>query len=81
MKAIEFVAEVDDRHCLQIALPASVPSGKLRVIVLIPEPEEAEAGEAWMNGVSNEWAEELLDSRQDIYSLADGEPVPAAQRR
>jgi hypothetical protein len=28
-----------------------------------------------MTGVANEWAGELSDVRQDIYTLADGEPV------
>lgn len=40
--------------------------GKVRVIVLTGEFEEDEAGEAWMNGISHEWADELRDSRQDI---------------
>ena len=33
------------------------------------------AGVAWAKGISKEWAEELADSSQDIYTLADGEPV------
>jgi len=44
MKAIEFVADVDDRHCLMISLPESVMPGKVRVIVLTPDAEEDEAG-------------------------------------
>ena len=79
MKAIELIAEVDVRHNLQIALPSSVLPGRVRVIVLAPEPDEDEAGEAWMNGVSHEWAEEMLDTRQDIYTLEDGEPAHAAR--
>lgn len=68
MKAIEFVADVDDRHCLMISLPESVMPGKVRVIVLTPDAEEDDAGGAWMYGISQEWAEELRDSRQDIYT-------------
>ena len=48
----------------------------MRVIVLLPE--EDEAGMAWALGVSAEWSEELNDSRQDIYTLNDGEPLHAA---
>lgn len=51
----------------------------MRVIVLSPDPDEDEAGGAWMTGVSHEWAEELRDSREDIYTLDDGEPVHATR--
>ena len=29
----------------------------------------------WAASISHEWAEELNDSREDIYSLTDGEPI------
>ena len=38
------------------------------------EPE-VDAGDAWMAGVASEWADDLADTRQDVYTLADGEPV------
>lgn len=63
MRAIELIAEVDAHHGLQIALPSSVPPGKVRVIVLTPDTEEDDA-----------WKAELLDSCEDIYTLEDGEP-------
>jgi hypothetical protein len=72
MKAVEVIGEVDDRHCLHIALPSSVEPGKVRVIVPSHEPHEDEAGRAWIAGVSREWGEELTDSRQDIYTIDDG---------
>jgi hypothetical protein len=31
------------------------------------------ADDAWTEGIAREWAGDLLDSRQDIYHLADGE--------
>jgi hypothetical protein len=46
---------------------------QLRLIVLLPE--EDEAGMAWEQGVAKEWADDLADTRQDIYSLQDGQPV------
>ena len=52
MRAIELTAEVDVCHRLQVALPESVLPGKVRVIVLTPEPDEDKAGQAWMQGVS-----------------------------
>jgi hypothetical protein len=49
----------------------------VRIIVLIPE--EDEAGGAWMQGIAREWAAELHDPREDIYTLEDGKPVDAAR--
>ncbi len=39
----------------------------------------AEVDEAWPQGIAHEWAAELADTREDIYTLADGEPVAASQ--
>ena len=77
MKAFELVAEVDEQHCLQITLPQSVVPGKVRVLILVPEAEEDEAGKFWTRGVAQEWAAELADEREDIYTLEDGKPVDA----
>lgn len=77
MRAIEMLAEVDEHHNLHVTLPATVLPGTIRLIVLAPDPEEDEAGSLWMNGISQEWDEELQDTRQDIYTLDDGEPVHA----
>ena len=79
MKAFEFVAEVDQQHYLHIVLPESTMPGPVRVIVLVPESEEDEAGTLWMRGIAHEWAAELADEREDIYTLEDGEPVNAAR--
>lgn len=29
----------------------------------------------WTEGIAREWHDELADPREDIYTLADGEPV------
>jgi hypothetical protein len=58
-------------------LPESAPRGPVRVIVLLPEAGEDEAGVAWARGVAREWAQELEDETEDIYTLEDGEPVDA----
>jgi len=76
MKAVELVGQVDDQHRLQAQVPESLPPGPVRIIVLIPE--ENEAGAAWMQGIAREWATELSDPREDIYTLEDGKPVDAA---
>lgn len=75
MKAIELVGDIDEHHRLKADVPAELPAGPVRLIVLLPEEDEAGAG--WAHGVANEWVEELRDAKQDIYTLEDGQPVNA----
>jgi hypothetical protein len=46
MKAVELIGEISDKHQLQAQVPEMLPPGQVRIIVLIPE--EDEAGAAWM---------------------------------
>jgi hypothetical protein len=73
MRAIELLGETDDQHRLRAQVPEGFPAGSVRVIVLMPE--EDEAGLAWACGVSAEWSAELSDPNQDIYTLDDGLPA------
>ena len=73
MKAIELVGDINEQHRLRAQVPEELPAGPVRLIVLLPE--EDEAGIAWAQGVAKEWADELADTRQDIYTLEDGHPV------
>ena len=73
MKAIELVGDIDKQHRLQANVPPELPAGPVRLIVLLPD--EDEPGSTWPLGVAKEWAEELRDSRQDFYTLDDGQPV------
>jgi hypothetical protein len=73
MKAIELVGDIDEQHRLQAQVPEELPAGPVRLIVLLPD--EDESGAAWVQGVTREWSDELQDSRQDIYTLEDGQPV------
>jgi len=75
MKAIELLGEIDNEHRLRAEVPEGFPAGLVRVIVLMPE--EDEAGLAWTGGISSEWSAELSDPQQDIYTLDDGQPVNA----
>jgi hypothetical protein len=77
MKAIELTGDIDDQHRLQARVPEELPAGPVRLIVLLPD--EDDAGGAWAHGISKEWADELSDPRQDIYTLEDGQPVNAAR--
>ena len=77
MKAIELVGDIDDHHRLKAQVPDELPAGPVRLIVFVPE--EDDAGSAWTRGIAREWADELQDPRQDIYTLEDGQPVNAAR--
>jgi hypothetical protein len=75
MRAIELRGEIDDQRRLHAQVPEGFPVGSVRVIVLMPE--EDEAGLAWAGGISAEWSAELADPNQDICTLGDGQPVNA----
>jgi hypothetical protein len=75
MRAIELLGEIDDQHQLRALVPEGFPTGSVRLIVLMPEEDEASF--AWAGGVSAEWSAELSHPDQDIYTLDDGRPVNA----
>lgn len=75
MKAFELVGDIDAQHQLHAQVPDALPSGPVRLLVLLPD--EDEAGMGWAQGVATQWAHELADTRQDIYSLDDGQPLNA----
>jgi hypothetical protein len=77
MRAFELAGKVDPQHQLLARVPDEVPAGPVRVIVLLPD--EDEAGAVWMQAIAREWAEDLGDSRQDIYTLEDGRPLDASR--
>jgi len=47
-------------------------------VLIVPAAATDDAEQAWMAGVAREWADELADPRQDIYTLDDGESIDAA---
>jgi len=75
MKAIELVGDIDKQHRLRAEVPPDLPAGQVRLIVLLPE--EDAAGNHWAHGVAGEWAGDLSDNRQNIYTLEDGQPLNA----
>jgi ectoine hydroxylase-related dioxygenase (phytanoyl-CoA dioxygenase family) len=77
MESIAIQGLVDDQHRLSAVVPGSIPPGPV-TIWIATESEEDDAGAAWVTGISHQWADELADPRQDIYSLADGDPVDPA---
>ena len=79
MSTLRLRGHVDDNHRLVVQAPATVPPGPVEVELILPDAAEDDGGAAWERGVSQEWAEELGDTRQDIYTLSDGEPVDDAR--
>jgi hypothetical protein len=76
MKTIDVIGYVDENHRLSATVPADVAPGAVRLFMVVPaRGEEDDAGTAWAAGISSEWASDLADPRQDIYTLEDGEPV------
>jgi hypothetical protein len=74
MSMIKLSANIDENHQLSATVPLSIRPGPVTVLI-IPEMDEDEAGDKWVAGIANEWKDELRDVRQDIYTLADGEPA------
>jgi hypothetical protein len=77
VRAIELIGDIDEQHRLRASVPEELPAGPVRLIVLLSD--EDEAGTVWAHGLAREWAGELNDSRQDLYTLGDGQPVDAAR--
>jgi hypothetical protein len=81
MRTIKTTAKVDDSRSLRLDadLPSDAP-GSVRVIVLIPDADLAEAAD---EPTEHEWLrllmaggafDDLANPREDIYSIEDGEP-------
>jgi len=79
MRTSELTAEVDERRQLIVSLPHTVLPGPVRLLILGPEPGAHGADAAWMNAIAREWAAELGDDREDLYTLQDGEPLDASR--
>jgi len=75
MRAIELAGVIDDQHRVRAQAPEEFPSGPVRLIVLLPD--EDETGISWARGIAKEWANDLADPSQDIYTLHDGQPLDA----
>lgn len=77
MSTVKIRGHVDEQHMLSAQVPESVPPGPVSILI-VPIPPLDDAEGRWTEGVADEWADELRDVRQDIYTLDDGEPMDAA---
>ena len=74
MDSIRVHGHVDDQHRLLAEVPGSIPPGPVTVWIATSDQED-DAGQSWMTGIAHDWADDLSDVRQDIYTIADGETV------
>lgn len=77
MRAIGIVGEIDEEHQIRAEAPRDIPPGRVQLIVV--RPDEDESGAFWPWDVSRAWSDDLVDPRQDIYTLADGKPIDASR--
>jgi hypothetical protein len=74
MSIVKLAGNVDESHQLSAAVPEAIRPGPVTVLI-VPQSQDDEAGDTWAAGMAREWEDELSDPRQDIYTLADGEPI------
>ena len=74
MNMVKLSGNVDENGRLSLQVPVSICPGPVTVLVF-PVSQDDEEAHVWTAGVAEEWADELSDPDQDIYTLADGEPV------
>jgi hypothetical protein len=71
MKAIELTGDIDEQHRLHAQVPADVPAGPVRLIVLLPDEDDADI--ARPQGVDRAWLDELkaVRGKTPIHSKTD----------
>jgi hypothetical protein len=74
MSIVRLAGNIDENCRLSALVPSSIRPGPVTVLI-IPGSEEDDDANFWTAGVAQEWADELNDPAQDIYTLADGEPI------
>ncbi len=79
MGTIKLIGHVDEQHQLRAEVPESIAPGPVEVVLMLPSDSEDDAGAAWMAGIAREWAAELSDPQEDIYTMADGDPVDGSR--
>ena len=76
---VRLIAQIDENGRLVAQVPESLVPGTVEILLQVPSTPDADSARDWTTGVAREWADELADARQDIYSPDDGEPVDEAR--
>jgi len=74
MNMVKLAANVDENQRLSVQVPNSIPPGPVTVLVL-PVSAEDHDSNVWTAAIAEEWADELSDPWQDIYTLATASEV------
>jgi len=74
MSVLKLTGTVDIHGVLSALVPDSIPPGPVTVLI-VGAPEEDISADDWTAGLAREWADDLADQKQDIYTLGDGEPI------
>jgi len=75
MESIRIQGFIDDQHKLSANVPGTIPPGPITVWIEPSQTTDDETGKDWFAAIARDWAEELADPRQDIYTLSDGQPI------
>jgi hypothetical protein len=74
MRAIEATGLIDQQGQLHLDQPLSVNPSRVRVILLLPDADEADHQE-WLQAAAKNPAFDFLNApEEDVYTLADGQP-------
>lgn len=74
MDSIQITGIVDHQHRLTAEVPPGIGPGPV-TIWLSQQALEDDAGCDWVSGIAKDWAVELGDEREDIYTISDGDPI------
>jgi hypothetical protein len=74
MSRIELVGTIDEHQMLNLPVPAELRPGPVKVILEVPTEHDE-----WAGAIARVWAPDWNDTREDIYTLEDGEPVDGAR--
>ncbi|GAB2586050.1 hypothetical protein [Spirosoma areae] len=73
MVAIESTGTIDQQGQLTLNCPLSLRNQKVKVLILIPDLSD---DEAWLTTMATNPSFDFLhDEAENIYTLADGEPL------
>lgn len=74
MNTFKVLGNIDKSHRLSAQVPSEMSPGPVTVLIVRNSEHDVD-GDDWAAAVAQDWANELSDSREDIYTLNDGEPV------
>ena len=74
MARVELAGTIDEHQMLKVSVPVEFRPGPVKVILEVPAEHDE-----WAAAIARAWAPDWSDPREDIYTIADGEPVDGAQ--